>query len=226
MIDGGVVPAIPSDEEPIIQPKQTIHGKFTGPNYKIQVGFENLETETPLYFSLSENLIEYGQLSPTDPVTRTNSITISAASSQAYTLQALENHPPRQTRVETGPLKHTTSEVIIPDTTCDNGICNETVAQPWTGTLTYGFGYRCDSLQTSEQAISNYPLRQSDSEASCLSGFYDTSSFKQFAKETPEIVIEAASDSSSTITYKINISGVQAPEFYSNQITFIAVPNF
>lgn len=201
-LDGGVVPYKPSDEPTLAVPeKQTMRGLFKGDKYKIQVGFVNLETEVPVQFSISENLIDYGQISPTDPVIRTTSVSISAPSVQNYTLQVLQDHS----------LKHNSSQVFIPDTTCDNGVCSEITAQAWTGTLTYGFGYRCDPISST-----NY----------CLSGFSDTSFYKPFSSETPQIVISGATKSSAQMTFKVNISGTQAPQFYSNKITFIAVPNF
>jgi len=202
VIEGEVVPYRPTEEITQIKPEeQPMHGLFKGKNYKIQVGFESIETQSPFSISLSENLIEYGQISPTDPVSRTNTVTVLGPSLQGYTLQVFQNHS----------LKHHTSQVFIPDTTCDNGICSEAVAQAWVGALTYGFGYRCDPLSTTNH---------------CLSGFSDTSFFKPFSSETPQAVLEGTSKSSAQMTFKINISGTQAPQFYSNQITFMAVPNF
>lgn len=202
LIEGGVVPKPLFEETGQSAPaKQTMRGLFTGTNYKIQMGFENVDSESPLKFSVSENLIDYGQISATDPVSRTNIISIFAPSSRGHTLQALQDHS----------LKHNSSTTFIPDTTCDSGACTESVAQAWTGTLTYGFGYRCDPLSTT-----NY----------CVSGFSDTDFFKPFSSETPQVVAQSASQLKIQITYKINISGTQAPEFYSNKITFIAVPNF
>lgn len=202
VIDGSIVPYRPTEQVGQIAPvRQTMHGLFKGENYKIQVGFENIETESPFHLSISENLIDYGKIAPTDPVSRTNIVTISAPSSQGYTLQVQQNHS----------LKHDSSQTFIPDTTCDNGLCNESVAQVWTGALTYGFGYRCDPISTTNH---------------CLSGFSNTNSYKSFPSETPQIVLHGTSKSSAQITFKVNIPGTQSPEHYSNEIIFIAVPNF
>lgn len=203
-IDGGVIPnsSLSSDTSPAPVRRTGLRGLFEGANFKIQVGFERANNELPMTLSLSENLIDYGEILPTDPIIRTNNISVSNSYNQGYTLQAFENHP----------LSQISSSGIIPDTTCDNGICSDTVAQPWNGTLTYGFGYRCDKLSES-----NY----------CLADFSDTTSFKQFAKEVePQKVIEANRDSSAQISYKINLSGAQATKFYNNKVTFIAIPNF
>ena len=156
-------------------------------------------------FSISETLIDFGPLSPTDPVLRTNTLSVSNTATAGYTVTAYENNP----------LKESTSSATIPDTTCDNGACNSTDGGTWEGTLTYGFGYRCDS---------------SDKTKTCLPGFSDFNSYKQFAKETtqPQNIMESASGESSIaqITYKVNISGSQQSGFYNNTLTFIAVPNF
>lgn len=204
-LDGGVIPNasnITADTPLTPAPKAAFHGLFKGNNYSIQVGFEEMENESPILLRVSENLIDYGELSPTDPVTRVNNISASGASVWGFTIQAFEN----------GQLKHDTSSFIIPDTTCDNGICTFTTAQPWIGALTYGFGYRCDP-----GLMKNF----------CSRGFKDPNSYKQFAKEvSPQIIAAGAHDLSAQITYKANISGSQAPQFYSNTITFIVVPNF
>ncbi len=217
-IDGSIVTQ-PQDDIPV--PKETIstlHGLFSGKNYSIQVGFEDFSSEQPFSFSVSENFIDYGQLSATDPVIRLNNLLVSSSTAFGYSVQAFEDHM----------LKHNSSEGFIPDTTCDNGICTASVAQPWNGPLTYGFGYRCDppaSLRTSPsahsagsgQAISN----------PCAEGFSDINSYRQFQKPNePQIILQANQSASAQISYKINISGNQAPQFYSNSITFIAIPNF
>lgn len=205
-IDGSVVPAISSqDLTPVVTPKPTLHGLFTGKNYSIQVGFEDFDSERPFFFSVSENMIDYGQLLATDPVTRVNTLSISAATTLGFTVQAFEDHA----------LISATGS-FIPDTKCDNGICNDIVSQPWNGTLTYGFGYRCDP-STSLGASLN----------PCVSSFLEPTSYRHFPKEAePQIIIDAIKDSSAQISYKINISGSQATELYNNSVTFIAVPNF
>ena len=209
-IDGSIVPQRPEDNSPTKPVSQTRNGKFSGKNYDIQVGFESFTSSQPFSFSVSENLIDYGQLLPTDPVTRTNTLSVSPGTATGYTVQAFENHS----------LKHSSSEAFIPDTTCDNGICTTTVAQPWNGTLTYGFGYRCDpqtQLKTSDTSTTN----------PCVDGFVDASAFRQFSRENePQVLAQATDTTSAQISYKINISGAQAAGFYNSSITFLAVPNF
>ena len=109
------------------------------------------------------------------------------------------------------------ARIFLPDTTCDNGSCSETIPDLWTSNLTYGFGYRCES----------------SFENSCDQGFSDTDAFKQFAndsaKESPQTIMlnqQSNQETTGKITYKVNISGTQTLGSYSNVITYIAVPNF
>ncbi len=203
LIDGGVIPeSFDNSNAPVPTPAQAIHGIFSGKNYQIKVGFEDSDSEAPFNLSVSENLIDYGIISATDPVIRTNSLTVSSPYEPGYTIQEFENHS----------LKQSSSSVFIPDTTCDNGLCTESIAQPWSGTLTYGFGYRCD---------------KNSSLNACLSDFADDTSYKQFAQtDEPGIITVSKHNSSVKISYKINIAGSQAPQFNNNKITLIPVPNF
>lgn len=177
------------------------------PNYKVKSGFQNISTSNFFTFSISQTLIDFGILSPTNPVTRTNILTILSGSTNGYSVTAFENHK----------LSSTLSGVFIPDTTCDNGACSESNTAAWTNPLTYGFGYRCDNLQGTD----------------CASGFSYPSFYKQFAdasnSEMPQILMSGINIGiikKAQITYKVNVSGTQQPGFYNNVINYIAVPNF
>lgn len=185
---------------------QTAPGLYTGTNYKVRAGFQYIHSTIRFAFSISETSIDFGSLSPTNPVTRTNTLTVSNNSSSGYTVTVSENHP-----------LQSAGNVSIPDTTCDNGLCTETTASPWTATLTYGFGYRCDNVLGTE----------------CVSDFTDPTYYKQFpdaSKNESEATVmsstSVARNKRSQITYKVNISGTQAAGTYSNGITYIATPTF
>ena len=112
-------------------------GLYTGTNFKVKAGFQYLpRSSTAFSFSVSNTLIDFGVLSPTNPVTRTTSLTISNSSAPSYQVTASENHQ----------LQVAKTGAIIPDTTCDKGGCSQTQAAAWSNTLTYGFGYRCDAI--------------------------------------------------------------------------------
>lgn len=181
-------------------------GLYTGVNYKLRAGFQYLITSVPFAFSISSNFINFGTLEPTNPVTRTNILTVSNRSSGGYIVTASEDTE----------MKDADTGSAIPDTTCDNGTCSEKAAGKWSGTLTYGFGYRCDGIGT------NY----------CAAGFSNSAYFKQFSnkgnKEIAETVMKGTSGKAhkTQITYKVNVSAAQAAGFYTNTITYVATPTY
>lgn len=187
-------------------------GLYTGTNYTICAGFYggiycNASPSAGLLtFTVSPTDINFGTIDPTSPVIRTNIINVLSTAS-GYSVTGIENHS----------LQASTSAVIIPDTTCDSGICNYTTAGPWANNLTYGFGYRCDNVVQTD----------------CITGFL-TNYYKAFANtalgQTAQIVMKSATrsnaDKQSQVTYKVNVSGSQLPGTYVNTITYIASPNF
>jgi len=177
--------------------------KTVGENHTITIGTGDSITDA-FAAKMSEDSISFGILSATNPIIRTTNITIS--SPIGYQVFGSANHP----------LQNTTN-AVIPDTTCDNGQCSETIPAVWTNTLTYGFGYRCDDVDG----------------RNCDVDFKEEASFKQFAnlktREYTQPIMhsgKATKSSESKITYKLNISGTQAPGSYSNTVTYLAVPNF
>lgn len=169
-------------------------------------GFEGFDNDSPLVFSISQTLIDFGNLSPNNPVLRTNTLAVLTGSVYDYSVLSFENH---ELVSEKGDF--------IPDTTCDNGSCNEVTAAPWSSPLTFGMGYRCDNLIG----------------ADCENGFPDGAFYKQFAdsskSKTQQPVLSGIGSSrekKAQITYKVNISASQAQSIYSNVITYIAVPGF
>jgi hypothetical protein len=169
----------------------------TGPNYTVAT------SNTSLSVSLSQNLIDYGILSSTNPVIRTSKISLDNGLLGGEIL-SYEDHP----------LLSNTND-IIPNTSCDNGSCSADTAALWNNTLTYGFGYRCESNQTNV----------------CDPQFNTTDYFKPFSllsqNQLPEsIVITDKNQSQASIIYKVNISGTQKTGGYNNSITYLAIPNF
>ncbi|MFH1536223.1 MAG: hypothetical protein ABIC96_04120 [Patescibacteria group bacterium] len=191
---------------------QTAPGLFSGPNYLVKSGFQYINVASAsssivFTFSIDQTTIDFGTISATDPVTRTNKLSVSSGATNGYSITAVENQP----------LTDSSSHEIIPDTTCDNGSCSESLSAPWANTLTYGFGYRCDNEEASD----------------CATGFSDSTFYKQFSdslkKETPQIIMSSVKSSLSAkakITYKVNVSGMQAAGVYGNVITYIATPTF
>jgi hypothetical protein len=169
----------------------------TGPNYTV------IAPANSFTLGLSQNTIDYGILSSTNPVIRTSDIFLTDPHLGGEVL-SYENHPLALSARDS-----------IQDTSCDNGVCTPEIAAPWVNTLTYGFGYRCDS---SEKNV-------------CDVQFSPSSYFKPYAdlilNHTPEAVMTTVKGQSrTTITYKVNISGTQKTGGYYNSITYLAIPNF
>lgn len=191
---------------------ETGAGQFIGTNYQLCAGFyggvENCQTATQAItftFSISQTLIDFGTLEPNNPVSRTNTLSINTNSIYGYSISAIEDHS----------LSIPNSSTLIPDTTCDNGQCTNSLASLWVNALTYGFGFRCDNVVGTD----------------CASDFSSANTFRPFAStknnQTPQILASGTSgQKTSQVTYKVNISGTQAPGLYSNNISFIATPTF
>jgi len=175
-----------------------------GQTESVAGGVESLGEASPLSFSLSDTLIDFGVLSASNPVTRT--AVISAPKSLiGYQVQAFEDHS----------LLGANNQSIA-DTTCDNGACSEEDSALWANNLTYGFGFRCDSVLNE----------------ACIEPFAQNY-YRQFAdlskQETPQAIIVAGPNSNekkAEINFKVDASGNQKPASYSNSVTFIAVPNY
>lgn len=183
----------------------TAAGLDVGANYKVKSGFQYIHPIDQFVFSLSSLFIDFGVINPGEPITRTNTLTVTNRTAHGYQVTALENSE----------MKLKNSDIVIPDTTCDSGSCSETSAATWSNPLTFGFGYRCDDLSGSD----------------CDSGFSTSSYFKQFSNaskgESPAVVMSGADsgvDKQVQITYKVNISNTQPAGEYLNTITYIATP--
>ncbi len=156
-------------------------------------------------FSISQTAIDFGALTATNPVIRTSDVIFSTPTYGSQ-IVAYANHP----LLNTG-------KITIPDSTCDTGTCSQTIPANWENNLTYGFGFRCESASIEV----------------CGKNFSASNSFKQFAdtsaNESPQPIMlnqQGKQTTSGKITYKVNISGTQQVEGYSNTVTYIAIPNF
>lgn len=179
-----------------------------GVNFKVKTGFENLASTLPFSISLSPNLVDFGTLSPTNPIIRTVDLNMDSLTAYGYSVIVSENEP--LTAVPPN------SKTIIPDTTCDNGACGTENAAEWINALTYGFGYHCDNVTG----------------ADCDNFLTKANFYKHFpniaSNDDPQSIMAGigSNNKSTRLSYKVNISGTQAPGIYSNVITYIAIPNF
>ncbi len=182
-------------------------GIYQGTNYLIRANFAYglvATTSSTFSFSISNTSVNFGTITPGEPVIRTNQLTVSSPNS-GYQVSTSQNSP----LVNSG-------GATIPDTTCDAGNCTQSTSAIWTSPLTYGFGYRCDNLASTD----------------CSSNFSKANYYMQFpnlqGSESAQVVMSKATSSSnsqSQITYKLNISSTQAPGSYQNSIKYIAIPS-
>jgi hypothetical protein len=169
----------------------------TGPNYTVTAPASSLS------ITLSQDSIDYGIFSPTNPVIRTSGISLK----NTFLGSEIFGY-------ESTPLL-STSKQVIENTSCDNGACTPETSALWNNTLTYGFGYRCDSQDATI----------------CDLQFSNADYFKPYADSStghvPQTIIYAPQgNSQATISYKVNISGTQKTGSYNNSIIYLAIPNF
>ncbi|OGH02185.1 MAG: hypothetical protein A2798_03595 [Candidatus Levybacteria bacterium RIFCSPHIGHO2_01_FULL_37_17] len=183
---------------------QTPNNLFTGPNYKVRAGFQYISSIIYFRFSISSTLVDFGVISPTSPVSRTNQLTVSNGSAYGYQVTVSQNHD----------LRVDASGFDIPATSCDGGTCTPTTSAAWTSALTYGFGYRCDNVSGTD----------------CVSGFSDPTYYKSFISSPSAVAVMSSTNvgrnRKSDITYKVNISGTQPAGLYRNIVNYIAIPSY
>jgi len=188
---------------------QNTSGQYTSTGYQLLAGFWYLKSAIPFTFSLSNQVIEFGNLSAGVPATDSTTLTVSAGGAGGYQVTAQENHQVLVNSIG----------AIIPDTTGDNGDITESTAGTWAQNTTYGFGYTMAGNDVPSPFPSSAPAGNS---------------YKQFAdisrNETAQIIMassnKVAENRTATLTYKINISSTQSAGRYHNVITYIATPTF
>ncbi|KKQ48441.1 MAG: hypothetical protein US68_C0032G0002 [Candidatus Shapirobacteria bacterium GW2011_GWE1_38_10] len=182
---------------------QTGAGLYTSTGYLVRSGFQYIHSIIPFSFSMSNYLINFGTLIPGTPSELTSTLTVSSGGAGGYRVTARENNA----------LK-TSDGQEIPDVTCDGADCSEATAGVWSLATTYGFGYN---------------MTGNDIPAD----FTDNTYYRHFANsslgQSDQVVMsntKVGRSRVSTITYKINVSGVQAAGSYQNMILFTAIPSF
>jgi len=183
---------------------QTGANLFSGTNYKVRAGFQYIYSIIPFRFSISNTFIDFGIISPTVAVLRTNQLTISNGSANGYQVLAMQNHN----------LRVNSTGAEIPATTCDTGLCTSTTSDTWTNSLTYGFGYRCNNITGTD----------------CTTGFTSNDNYKSFSSSPSAITVMTGANVGGSkitqITYKVNVSNSQNAGLYTNIINYIAMPTY
>ncbi|MDD3679794.1 MAG: hypothetical protein PHX72_03000 [Candidatus Shapirobacteria bacterium] len=188
---------------------QTASGLYQSTGFQVGAGFWYITGIIPFTFTISELEIAFGQLTPNNPQVLTNNLTVSAGGAGGYQVMAFENHP----------LK-SASDNYIYDVLGDDGDIDETIASIWSQDTTYGFGFN----------ITGDDIPDDFTNPSC-----DPDCYRQFADPTasppeePQIIMssdDVVRQSEATVSYKINISGMQEAGHYQNQVIFIAIPKY
>lgn len=183
---------------------QTAQGEFNSSGFTVKAGFQYVYNPNPFTFTISNNDLSYSSLIPGTPSTLTNTLTITTGGAYGYSIKAIQDHS----------LKLISGSATIPDTSCDTGTpCSTTDATPWTENTSYGFGYNISGTDADTEFVDNtyyrpFPIQGVDQPVSVMS------------KNT------STSGSTSTATYKINISGSQDAGTYQNSIQYIAIPAY
>lgn len=185
---------------------QLAANQFSSTGYIVKAGFQYIHSIIPFTFSISDTTIELGTLTPQTPSTATADLDVSFGGAGQYQVTA----------AEVGPLTTQSGSDTIPDTSCNGGAqtCTESSADVWNSTSAYGFGYNMSG--------DGIP-----------SDFIDGTYFRPFpdlnAAESPQVVMSSTNvttSSTSTITFKANISTTQAAGSYYTVVKFVATPSF
>jgi hypothetical protein len=177
-------------------------------NIKTKTGPDSSRSHSSFSISISPKIVDFGIISPTNPVIRTVDLSVNSPTAYGYSVLVFENESPLATS--------SARAISIPDTTCDNGNCSAEIAAEWTNALTYGFGYRCDNITGMD----------------CNQVFSKTNFYRHFSNLTfnddPQSIMSGihTGNNKIRISYKINTSVSQPKSVYGNIITYIAVPNY
>lgn len=184
---------------------QTFQGQFNSAGFVVLAGFQYVHIPIPFTFKISDLDINFGSLVPGVPSLQSNILTVTTGSAYGYSVKAVEDHA----------LRMSDGSTTIPDTSCDLATpCLQTDANVWSDNARYGFGYNMSGadVNTSDFVNSNY--------------------FRPFPVQDidpPAVVMSndgIATSSAATVTYKVNVSDIQAAGTYQNAIQYIAIPAF
>lgn len=170
--------------------------------YSVSLGYNSID-KSPLAIEVTPRTVDYGSLSPTIAITRSQTVSVQKGPSPIYSLYIAEDHPP---------LDASGSGKFIPNTTGDKDKATVSKSAYWINPLTYGFGY---------YARSNI---------SKISEFDREDTYKQFASIEnglpPETLLKnSRQDEEVNVILKININNNQTDTNYQNIIYYTLIPS-
>jgi len=212
---------------------QLAAGEFQANGYIIKAGFQYINSIIPFTFSISKTNIDLGDLTADTPKTDSATLSVSFGAAGQYTVTAIADSP----------LKTFVGNSTIPHTACDSGYgCAVNSANRWSQTNTYGFGYSMDGDDLTDDFIS---CAASYGASNCYRPFAD-----QMASQDPATIMSSSDVTlnitptpnptvalnptgtprdiyhQSTITFKVNVSGIQTAGSYNTVINFVATPGY
>jgi hypothetical protein len=178
---------------------QNAPGEYSKTGVKLKSGFQYIYPFDIFSFAIDDLEIDFGTLTPGVATTAVSTLTTTTPSGNGFQITAAESSPLR-----------TPSGTNIPDVTGDNHLATESVEDLWQNATTYGFGYNANTTYFS----SNNHYRQfANSALSETAQIFDSSNLPVKNHQT-------------VVTYKINISTIQAAGSYQNYIVYTATPKY
>ena len=193
---------------------QLAPGQYNNTGYIVKAGFQYIyDLFNQFTFSINNLSLSLGDLVPNIGSTATNIISISTPSGHGYQIMVQQNHSLTQG-----------NGITIPSTACDSGPCTTTTSAPWTLASTYGFGFNVIGINSSGVVTgvgtSNYFTN------STYFRPFSTAPISQIAMSENNSTSGANSLRQARVTYKANVSAIQAAGRYENGIIFTAVPKY
>ena len=186
---------------------QNAPGQYNSTGYIVKSGFQYIyDSSNQFSFIIDDLTVPLGTLVASIATTATNTITITTPSGHGYQIFARYNHP---LSLITG--------TTIPDTSCNSG-CTPDTSGVWNSASAYGFGFNAIGINSSGVATG---IGTSDY-------FLNNTYFRPFSTIGQVIMSEnlPVKNHSAKISYKANISSVQAAGEYENAAIFIAIPKY
>lgn len=170
--------------------------------YSVSLGY-NKTNKSPIAIEITPKSLDFGNLSPTMAITRSQTISVQIGPSPMYSLYASEDHPP---------LDASGSGKFVPNTTGDKDKATVSKSGYWINPLTYGFGYYAKNKQ------------------GIINGFEKEDVYKQFASLENGLPREALlknsdKDEEVTVILKMNINNNQSGTNYQNTVYYTLIPS-
>lgn len=183
---------------------QTASQIFASKGYIVQSGFLNTAATSILSFSVSPLTVNFGKLTPNQPVIKNLFISVTVGNIPGYIVYTTQDMP---LSTDVG------SEIA--DTVCDgqkNRLCTTQKANLWQETDSYGLGFRLEGKTVPKDfAKANFYRPFSSLSKNELAQTIMQSSNKK-AADTAKMLL------------KVNISRNQPVGIYHNQLIFTAMP--